>query len=125
MYIKTGFRKNLRKEYLLKKNNSVSTQHPHINAFLVSINKEALNILFLWKFFVQKVFVKSKCSPVKDFILSSIFFSFYLFLHSYCRASYMGSSIPCSQDRMMSWIPALPPNSVKVSYLVYMGNFPG
>ena len=58
MYIKTGFRKNLRKEYLLKKNNNVSTQHPHINAFLVSINKEALNILFLWKFFVQKVFVK-------------------------------------------------------------------
>ena len=32
--------------------------HPHINAFLVSFNKEAVNILFLGKFFVQKKFVK-------------------------------------------------------------------
>ena len=32
--------------------------YPHIIVFIVSFNKEAVNISFLGKFFVQKVFVK-------------------------------------------------------------------
>ena len=36
--------------------------HPHINVFPLSFNKEAVNILFLAKLFVQKIFIKVKDS---------------------------------------------------------------
>ena len=32
--------------------------HPHINVFLVSFNKEAVDILSLGKLFPQKIFIK-------------------------------------------------------------------
>ena len=37
--------------------------HPHNNVFLVSFNKEAVNILFLGKLFVQKIFIKVNRIP--------------------------------------------------------------
>ena len=32
--------------------------HPHNNIFVVSFNKEPVNLLFLGKLFVQKIFIK-------------------------------------------------------------------
>ena len=39
--------------------------HPHINVFLVPFNKKAVNILFLGKFFAQKIFMKVNRLPFR------------------------------------------------------------
>ena len=91
--------------------------HPHINVCLVPFNREAVSILLLGKLFIQKIFIK-------DFRLGLHliihFVLFYPFLHSYCRACFMGSFIPRDRDGNLSWIPAFLPNSVKVSFLGYL-----
>ena len=89
---KSRFRNNLRNASLLRKNNYASMQaHPHINVFL-------------------------DCRQGLHFIIH--FFLLYPFLHSFCRACFMGSFIPCNRDGTLSSIPALLPNSVNFHFWV-------